>query len=396
MNKSRIVAVSAVLAALLSATANANPQNPDQQAPTGLALEIVFLKGQRPSLLPVAGARAKQSGVWTPRFGKVEGWQLPDGALPIKAVQVQSRLEGELVKIWVAVLSGRETFEREEPVITYELREGDKIEVAELTRFGVEPIEIKVVRVQPHVAFLPRVINKTNSIIVTDIAPKTSTLPAYKLSLQNLSNKSVAALAVEVVAGGKMALSMMPQGAEGQPLIAAEGRYELSVSGSYQTRPAVGDNPPDLPRDHDCVIRAAVFNDGSYEGDPEPASQFRAFVKGRKIQIRRVVALLQEALNSRDATAATLQRLRAGLVAIKIDVDGSEAEELINEFPNLSVSAKAALTSAIQASLGDIKMAVGEEFDKFEKTQAAAPSMPDLRLWLLASKEKYERWLSNL
>ncbi len=70
--------------------------------------------------------------------------------------------------------------------------------------------------------------------------------------------------------------------------------------------------------------------------------------------------------------------------------------ELLGEFPNLSANAKATLNSVMRASLTSIKKTVGEEFDVFEKAQVAAPSKYDLRSWLLASKEKYERLLSNL
>ena len=396
MNKLHTVAVVAALAVLLSATANALQQSPPQQTPTRLALEIVFLKGQPPSLYPVAGPQAKQSGGYSARFGRVAGWKLPDGVLPVRAVQVVSRLEGEQIKVWVAVLSGRESIEREEAVTSYDLQEGNKADVTELTRFGVEPIEIKVVRVRPHVVVIPRMVNRTESVIVTDIVANNSTLPSYKLLLQNLSNKGVAALMVEIFVGGKKEIIMMPQRVEGQPLIPSQGRYELSISAGYQVRPAYGDNPPDFSRDHDCVITAVVFNDGSYEGDLEPAARFRASISGRKIQIRRVLAALQEALSSKEEAAAPLPRLRAGLSALKTDVDEAEVKELTNEFTNLSASAKATLNSAMRASLSSIKKIVSEDLDRFERTQVDALSKPDFRSWLLASKEKYERWLANL
>lgn len=395
MNKSRVCAV-AVAAALLSVTAYAGQQSPAQRVPTGLALEIVFLKGQPPSLYPVAASQSKQSGGWSGRFGRVAGWKLADGRLPVRAVQVISRLEGGLVKIWVSVLLGRESIEREEPVISYEIGEEEKVVVSELTRFGVEPIEIKVVKVRSHNTFLPQIVNKTQSVTVTDVTPKPATLPAYQLSLQNLSDKSVAALEVEILVGGKKEIIMMPQGIEGRPLIPAGGHYVLMVSGGYQIRPADSANPPDFSRNHDCVINAAVFSDGSYEGDSEPASRFRASVRGRKIQIHRVVALLQEALNSKDDAIVTLQHLKAELSALKTDVDKSEVEPLLGEFPDLPANVKATLNSVMRSSLTSIKKTVSEELDGVEKALMAAPGTSALRSWLLASKERYEHWFSNL
>lgn len=138
-----------------------------------------------------------------------------------------------------------------------------------------------------------------------------------------------------------------------------------------------------------------MFSDGSYEGDAEPASRFSAAVRGRKIQIHRVLALLQEALSSGDDAIVTLQHFRSALSALKTDVDGAEVEELLMEFPGLSANAKASLNFAIRASLSSIKKTVGEELDGFEKAQVAAPNKSQVRSWLLASKEKYERWLAN-
>jgi hypothetical protein len=152
----------------------------------------------------------------------------------------------------------------------------------------------------------------------------------------------------------------------------------------------------DFTRDHDCVIRAAMFDDGSFEGDPEPAARFRAYVIGRKIQLRRVVALLQEALDSRDEVIPTLQRFRAGLSVLNASVDGDEAQALLEEVPEHSVNSKASLKSSINAALGSIKKITGEELNEFEKAQAAAPDKTAFRSWLLASKEKYAGWLSRL
>jgi len=399
MNKSRACAIAVAAVTLLSTAVHARQQSYAQSAPTGLALEIIYLKGQPPSLYPVASPQAKQSGGWSSRFGRVAGWQLPDGTLPVRAVQVVSRLEGEggLAKIWVSVLLGQELIEREEPVTTYEIGENKKVVVTELTRFGVEPIEIKVVRVAPYITILPLVVGQAPSVLVTGITAKTSTLPSYQLSLQNLSSKNVVALEWYIVIGGKKQIVALPQGAEGRPLIPAGGHYELTVSGAYQIRPTYGGHPPDLTQGHDWVIGAVVFSDGSYEGEPESAAGLRAQFRGRKVQIPKVVALLQGALNSAEPDAsATLRRLKDELSALKTDVDVSEMDALLGEFPALPPAAQARLVSAVRVALQGIKKAAIDEVDNFEKAKGTALDKSALRSWLLATKEKYEQWLSRL
>ena len=200
-----------------------------------------------------------------------------------------------------------------------------------------------------------------------------------------------------MVLSGKKEIIMLRQGEEGRALIPAGNHYKLTVTAAYQSRPAYGDHPPDFSRNHDCVITSAVFRDGSYEGDPVSASRFRATVRGHKIQIPGVVALLQEALSSTDDVGATVRRLRAGLSSLKTDVDESEVKALLGEFPALSANAKTALNSAMRASLNGIKRTASEELDRFEKVQqVAAPDNSALRAWLLATRVKYEEWLSKL
>jgi hypothetical protein len=398
MHQPRICALVITIIALLQAAVYARQQGqarPAPTGPTGLALEIVFLKGQPASLFPVAAPQSKQSGGWSGRFGKVAGWKVTEGTLPVMAVQVQTRLEEGKVKVWVSVLHGQQAIEQEEAVTALELAEGDKVEVKDLTRFGVEPIEIKVVKAPRRAAVLPQVVNKTQTMMMTDMAPNDTTLPSYHIELQNYSNKDVAALRVEIQVGGKQEIIMAPQGTENRPLVPVGMRLNLPVNASYQVRPSYGDHPPDFTQNHDCVIRTVIFSDGSFEGDPEPAADFRAAVVGRKIQLRRVVAQLQEALDFAGGADVALRRLRSGFSDLNVNVEESEAQALLAEFPDLPDKSKAGLISRAKSSLGFIKKTVIEELITFEKEQPA-PDRATFQSWLQARKEKYAGWLSRL
>jgi hypothetical protein len=394
MKKFPACAFTLAVAALLAAAAR--PQSSDTPGPTRLGLEIVFLKGQPPSLYPVAAPQARPAGGYTLRFGRVADWRPPDGVLPARAVQVVSRLEEGVIKVRVSVLTGRETIEREEPVATLDLEVGQVTTVTELTRFGVEPIEIKAVRVPARATVLPQVVNRTESLVVTGLATGPSTVPAYEIKLRNASVKDVVGLEVNVVVGGRIEVLHLPRATEGRPLIPAGGEYKTTVAASYQIRPASGDRPPDLTRNHDCVIRSAVFDDGTYEGDPASASRFRAGIKGRQLQLRRVTALLREALSSPDDADATLLRLRAGLSALKTDADEAEAGALLQEFSALPAGVKASVLSELRAALSGARKTATEDLNGFEKAHpTAALDKSALRAWLLATKQKYEQWLSK-
>jgi hypothetical protein len=396
VNRSRAFSLAIALTVFFSGNGIAHQQSPIRQAPTGLALEVTFLKGRSPVLFPVPGPKAKPSGGWSGSFGRFADWQSPDGALPAKAVQVRSRLEGGVVEVQVSVLFGREAHEREELVATYDAALENPLVINDLTRLGIEPIEIKLVKVAQTMAVLPEIINQTKSVFVVGITPVNSTLPSYQLALQNLSSKDVAALYVYVLAGGTRKITTMQQGPEGRPLIPSGGQYELKVPAGYQVQPSDGNHSFDLSQDHECVIGAAVFSDGSYEGDPEPASTFRAFVRGRQVQLRRVVALLQQALDSTDEAKAALQGLKAGLLALTTEEDASEIDGLLSEFSTLPRdAAKANLGMAMRTAMGNIKMTATNQLEAFEKAQGPELEKYVWRLWLFETEGKYQRWLSR-
>ncbi|MDQ3749993.1 MAG: hypothetical protein M3367_13435 [Acidobacteriota bacterium] len=84
--------------------------------------------------------------------------------LPVQAVKLISYLENGVVKIKVKVFTGQKSFEKEEDVAIYSMRENERISVKELANFGVAPFEVAVVRVAPSVSTLPAVENKTTSL----------------------------------------------------------------------------------------------------------------------------------------------------------------------------------------------------------------------------------------
>jgi hypothetical protein len=126
--------------------------------PTRLALEVTFFPGRNPAYSTVPGPDAKASGAWYALFARIPSWQPPAGAQQIEAVRVISRVEGDAVKVTVSTLSGRKALENEQPVGTYLIRETEKISIDDLKRFGIEPFQIKLIRVNANVPAVPPVV----------------------------------------------------------------------------------------------------------------------------------------------------------------------------------------------------------------------------------------------
>lgn len=398
MYKIRFIILTALLVASQHLYAHAAPsQQQVQPTPTRLVLEVAYYTGRPPAYQSVPKSDSKASGAWYALFRQVPSWQPPAGFLPVRAVNILSRLEGDAIRVTVSVFLGIRFHDKEEPVATYLVRENEKISVRELTQFGVEPFEIKAIRVTPGLTDPPTVRSDAESIAVIGAEANSSTLPSYKVSLQNLSGKDVIALEVEVFVNKRKRMSSMPQGNEGQPLIAAGASHELWVSMARDAQATPQGYEPASPPNQEVVITAAVFNDGTYEGDARAVAQYRAFMIGRKIQVERVLQLIRNALSSLELSAsAGVETFKAQLSSLLVAVDISIVDELLKDFSVLTQKEKEDLKIAVEVASNGVKTDVLKEIQRFEDAGEQPSGANAFREWLNWNRERYEKWRSRL
>ena len=398
MNRLRLALLIAALFAAphLLCGADAFAQTQTRPAPTGLALEVTYLKGRAPAYHVVPPHGPVPRGTWHGSFGRVPGWRLPEGSLPTQAVNVVSRPEGDSVRVVVSVHQGERFHEKEAFVSTHLLRVGERVEVGELTRFGVEPFGIKVVRTGPLPTNPPALSSRAPSIAFNGATPVgDATLPAHRVSVQNLSAKDVVALGVEVRVGGRRKLSAIRQGRDGERLMAGGGTYEFEVQGANEARPAAEGYAPVVPPEQEVRVTAAVFADGSAEGDDYTAASFRAFVYGRRAQIARLIPLLREALDGADEDGVVAaKRFHERVSALDDRAASADLEALWREFPALDRGTK--LKTAVEVAMHGVKRDLLTEVEKFALSDMEQPGATSFRAWLGASKERFESWLARL
>lgn len=373
--------------------ANVNAQQ-EVPAPTRLALEVTFYPGREPAYETVPGPDSKPSGAWFGFFGRIGSWQAPAGAEPIEAVRVISRVEGDAVRVIVSTLSGSKALENEQPVGTYLIRETEKISIDDLKRFGIEPFQIKLVRVNPSIPAVPPVILKgVESVVVINSMPKETTLPSYRIILRNQSNKNIVGLGVDVVAGGRVQLSSKPRGIDGQPLIPAGKEYWLTVSSPNRAQPALDGYVPTSPSDQQIQIKASVFDDGTYEGDAKTAAAVRGYRAGEKMVLPRLIPLLEGALNSSNANLTeALRNLESQVSSVGTEADQQIVQTLTSEFPRASEEIKATM----EVTATTIKSNLLKEIHSLENEGAQSVNADLYRAWLTKTRERYEKWLSRL
>jgi hypothetical protein len=336
--------------------------------------------------------------VWTPIFERVAGFRPEPGTPPVRAVNIASRAEGDAARVDVSVFAGVRSFDKEVQVGSYLLREGERAVVKELAAFGVEPFEIAAVRPNISAPPLPSVSTRTTSLEVVGLEPTKSTIPAYKLSLRNLSTKNITALQVEVFEGSRLRLSSSPHGQQGLPLIPAGAVLETNVLGAKDTTMTRFGYEPASPPFQTIVVSTLVFEDGSYEGDPAHALRINARTAGERIQLKRAVTALKKTLDTpgltaSDAIAMLIQRVSA----LSDEVPPAVAEKLLDGFQNAGHTEKlASLTGTIQVTMRFVRKNLLEEIEAFQNSHQKAPEEKEFREWLTATTDKYGSWLFRL
>lgn len=364
--------------------------------PTRLALEVTFYPGRNPAYSTVPAADSKPSGAWYGLFARIQSWQPPAGAQPIEAVRVISRVEGDGVLVTVSTLSGRKALENEQQVGTYLIRETQKISIDDLKRFGIEPFQIKLVRVNPTVPPVPPVMLKgVESVVVLNSMPKETTLPSYRIILRNQSNKNIVGLGVDLVAGGRVEITSKPRGIDGQPLIPAGKEYWLTVAAPNRAQPTADGYVPTSPSDQQIQIKSVVFDDGTYEGDAETAAAMRGYRAGEKMVLPKLIPLLENALKPSDAgLAEALRNLESQVSSVGTDVDPQMLQTLTSEFPQATDARRRDIKETMEFTATTIKSTLLKEIHALQNEGDLNSDL--YRTWLTKTKERYDKWLSRL
>ncbi|HBB96162.1 MAG TPA: hypothetical protein DC054_12300 [Blastocatellia bacterium] len=398
MQRIRLVSLFTLLTIGLTVSATNVFSQQAPSGPTGLALEITYYPGRTPAYQNVPGSDSKPSGGWFGYFARTASWQAPAGAPPAEAVRIISRVEGDAVRVTASILSGSKAFENEQPVGTYLIRETGKITIEELKHFGIEPFEIKLIRVNPNVPLVPPVVLKgVESVVIINSMAKETTLPSYRIILRSQSNKNIVALRADIVAGGKIQTTFKPRGIDGQPLIPAGKEYWLTVAPPNRAQPTPGGYVPTSPSDQEIQIKAAVFEDGTYEGDAETAAIVGGYLAGEKMELPRLIPLLENALNSGDADLAKgLRQLDSQVSAVGSDAELGTIQSLTSKFPQGSDSAGKEIKIAIEFSATTIKSNLLKEIHTLQNEESKRLTEDLYRTWLIKTKERYEKWLARL
>jgi hypothetical protein len=203
-------------------------------------------------------------------------------------------------------------------------------------------------------------------------------------------------LGVNVVQGGRPRIMSMPRGKEDEAIIAPGGTYEFTAKLATQTTPTPDGYTPALVPNQIIEISSAVFDDGSFEGDSQIAITVAAFHQGKKLQLARVIELLERSLSATETTASTtLASLKSDVATLSFEADSDSVQEVRGKFPNLSARQEHDLKPAIEVSMKGLRDEVVNEITRFQlRNRRVDPNA--FHHWLKSSKDRYEAWLVRL
>jgi hypothetical protein len=369
------VRIAIPLAILVAAAAGAGqaPAAPEA-APATVALVETWSDGRVNYTL--TGPR--RASKWTPRFPRVAGYQPPEGARPVYAVQIAHALVGQDIKVEISVLLGSP----EPPgvaVATVLVSPGSRVVVDELTRFGVQPLTLSMADVAPMTPFVPTVISVSPDIVIADVAVHDAPYPGYRVTLRNLGEKAVSNVHVESYYSDGKAMSTLKRTDDGRPLMQPGSSYTFTMNLTTGGATNVAAHGALTPRPIDVIeIDSVRWADGTHHGMPQspqlgPRVESRA---GQKLQLRRIV----------DALRQTLAESHSGpeLLAVATNRIGA----LPDAEPDQLDAAKAAMRITRTAALADVARLAHDQ-----ATPADAQAVVDRLGAMLA---RYEAWLARL
>jgi hypothetical protein len=385
MNRKHLIFAIAITLSLFELTSSQSQQS--RSTATGFAVEVTFFEGKPPAYEAVRRTKLPRGeGSWFGLFGRIKEWSLPPGAQPVFAVRVVPYLDGETVKVDISVLRGEKFLDSEDIVGTYTVGENEALAIDSLRDFGVEPFKLKLIRVAPQTPDVPAILNKTKSLEVVGTELSEATFPRCKLTFHNLTEKNISAIWINTMSDGKLSLSGMLQGHDGAPLVKGASLKELNEMLITRAEATAAGYSPASPRGQQIVIATLIFEDGSYEGETEPAATFRGNAIGSKIELKRVVALLEDALEG----STSIENLRTKLSNLSYDFDESDVSMLANAFPEIEHNK---LQTSVEASMHWLRRDV---FDHLGRFQPGPGSSGDFRVYLQTMKDRYASWLLRL
>lgn len=357
--------------------------------PSRLLLEILYDRKIPPGYSSVNGPNETSKWIWVTRYVRIPGKPQPPGK-PIGAVKLESQFNGETADVRVTLLrGGTGGFDQEDLVGVYRLGIGEQKVISDLEQFNIEPFHITLLNAVPPLPPSPSFENATKSLEVVSVRTENIPRPAYKITLRNLSTKSVIGVRVQLTTDGRPGESVVFQGDEGRALIEPGGTVEKDIH-VIRGAPAPSDYGPGTPSVVIIGVRAAIFNDFSFEGEFRAACLTEWRLMSERLWLQRVLPLIDEELGKSNSDhIEAVKQFKQKFSALSYDLEASELNRASAVGPQCPKPGQSA-----QAGTGYWKLKFLRELDQII-TSGFVPPLT-FKSWLKEKRSRYAAWLERM
>lgn len=207
----------------------------------------------------------------------------------------------------------------------------------------------------------------------------------FKLTLKNNSTRNLIAIQYNIFGPrGFLDLKWLSSGLL-VPLVKAGETYKLEVKSEDNT---CGDDQGFHPNQLQKIdLVSAVFEDGTYEGEPALA----ALVKGVAFGNRKNLALVMETIANANDPAELAQQMSYLQAGMNEQVDPFLIDRLQSMFPNLNSDARETMINYIRSGMHEVKTNL--LLDAQHLRAVSQHNNPQINKRAVeTTKAKYERW----
>ena len=300
------------------------------------------------------------------------------------AIKLVSKVDGDAVEVTASVFFG--PLDKTDPTLslqghpqqkigTYSPHLNESIVLQEMEQLGLQPWTIKIVNAQlPNPGTLPTV-NE-----VPSIQPEILGLDrqGYRIALRNLSSQPVSAFLVEESFDHN---SNYQESSGGGVLIAPHASHEFRLFCDTSTSATLSGIAP-KPAPCVFILKATLFADGSYEGDPSAAATL-AYPIAAQFWSRREHELIDNILSdSALDDASKLTRVRSELPRLFEEPDPAILEQQIQRwFPGLPAAGLGSVKASISSTSAPEKQRALSALEGFEKLRKQSSPNISLAQW---------------
>lgn len=349
-----------------------------------LALVTTYADGRvTESLVSPTGFRA-----WTPMFPRVPGWQDPEGVLPVTALNLAARADGEGLRVTVSVLRGK-LREVLEPVAETVVGVGALVQVDALRHVGVMPVTLSATWFAVPALHVPRARSHVDGLEVETVEPVIEPKPGYLVTVRNRSDAALVTVAYTTYANARAAVSGQHGDPSAVPVAEPGGTFtfRIPIGSSLETgRGFATGTPVD-----DVLIAGAIWADGRLGGDTSRVAPLLALHRGRLSALGRVIPILRAARTTGDPLT-TLDNVRSAIAALPVASEAMAVATVMRLVPGMSPFAAQDVEPAVSVGSQNVRTRLLGDIDRVRPHLTAI----EARQWLEEALPACEAWMNRL